>query len=264
MNSSNHIKRSFCMLFLLFLSIVTINAQELGPNDISPNTEDVRCIEKNYRHKTDVELARMTPEELIDEDSKHWNYHVGLMDEYGMFKLNSYSEKIGVAIIPVLSKIAIEFRSRPLSKCQQERFFNAFAIAADVDEQTVRLRSSEQGRTAIRAAYEAVRAMKEAGLGKTTEYTMFPFGLHLLDQVYGTNDNDNSMRELLASEYSIKLSEEEFVRFVEFLTSQDPTYPSWTPRIDMSRDFRKNKKKYHDAYLEFKKKSKPTTITKDQ
>lgn len=246
------------LLYLSLLPFVSAAAQELGPNDISPNTEDIRCIEHDYRHKTDAELERMNPEELIDEDSRHWNYHVGLMDKYGMFKLDSYAEKIGLAIIPVFTKIAKEFRSRPLSKCQEERFFNAFAIAADVDDQTVRLRSLKEWQPAIFEAVAAVERMKEVGLADHVKnpYNRHPFGLYLLNQVRGINGHDELMREMLTTEYGVRSSDQEFLKFVEFLTSTYPTYPSWTPRIGGSRDLRKNKKKYHEAYLEFKKKSK--------
>ncbi len=61
------------------------------------------------------------------------------------------------------------------------------------------------------------------------------------------------MRELLVSEFGVKLSDKEFLRFVGFLTSTDPTYPGWTPRVNMSRDLRKNKAKYYEAYLRFQK-----------
>lgn len=258
MNGSNHITRFSILFCLLFLPLLSVGAQVLGPKDISPNTEDIRCIEKNYRHKTDAALERMTPEELVDEDSRHWNYHVRLLDEYGMFKLNSYSEKIGVEIIPVLTKIAREFRSRPLSKCQQNRFFDAFAIASDVDERTVRLRTTKEGQSAISAAADAIEEMKEVGLADHVKnpYNWHPFGLYLLNQVRGINGHDESMREMLTTEFGVRLSDQEFVQFVEFMTSTYPTYPSWTPRVNMSRDLRPNKKKYHDAYLQFKKKAK--------
>lgn len=255
MNSSNHITRFSVLFCLLFLPLVPVGAQELGPNDIDPKTEDTRCVEKNYRHKTARELERMTPEQLIDESKRHWNYHVGLMDKYGMFTLHSYTEKIGIAIIPVLTKLAGNFASRPLSRCQEQRFFTAFAIAADVDDQIVRLRTRKDGQAAISAAAEAVQRMKDAGLAdhNAHPYNKYPFGMYLLDLVRGINEYDKLMRELLEEEFGLQLSDEEFVNFVKFLTSTYPTYPSWTARVNMSRDLRKNKKRYHDAYLQFEK-----------
>ena len=245
----------FSVLFwLLILPLVSVGAQVLGPSDIDPNTEDTRCVEKNYRHKTARELNRMTPEELIDEDTRHWNYHVSLMDKYGMFTLNSYQEgkRIGVAIIPILTKLAMEFGSRPRSKCQEARFFTAFAIAADVDDQIVRLRTRKDGQAAISATADAIQRMEDTGLA-AVHPNKYPFGLYVLDLVRGINDHDGLMRELLKVEFGLQLSDEEFANFVKFLTSTYPTYPSWTPRVNMSRDLRPNKKKYHDAYLQFKK-----------
>lgn len=254
MNYSNR-TRLPAFLCLLFLPFVSANAQELGPNDISPNTEDSRCVEKNYRHKTAGELERMTPEQLIDEDTKHWNYHVSLMDKYGMFTINSYTEKIGVEIIPVLNKLAREFGSRTLSRCQQERFFTAFALAVDVDNQLVRLRTIREGQAAISAAADAIQKMNEAGLADdvTHPYNKYHFGLYMLDSVRGINEYDEQIRGLLDSEFHVQLTDQEFARFVDFLMSTSPTYPSWTPRVNMSRDLRKNKEKYHDAYLQFEK-----------
>ena len=160
----NNLKRYSALLCLLILPLASVSAQVLGPNDIDLNTEDIRCIEKNYRHKTAQELERMSPEELIDESERHWNYHVKLMDKYGMFTLHSYTEKIGNEIIPVLTKLAGNFVSRPLSRCQQQRFFTAFAIAATVDDQKVRLRTTKDGQAAISAAADAIQNMKDAGL----------------------------------------------------------------------------------------------------
>ena len=255
MNGSNYITRFSVIFCVLFLPLVSVGAQELGPKEIDPKTEDTRCVEKNYRHKTARELKRMTPEQLIDESEREWNYHLGLMDKYGMFTLNSYTDKIGVAIIPVLTKLAGNFASRPLSRCQQKRFFTAFAIAAGVDDQIVRLRTRKDGQAAISAAVDAIQRMKDAGLAdhNAHPYNKYPFGLHLVDSVRGINDHDGLMRELLEAEFGLQLSDEEFANFVKFLTSSYPTYPSWTPRVNMSRDLLPNKKKYHDAYLKFKK-----------
>lgn len=258
MNGSNHIARFSVPFCLLFLTLVPVGAQELGPNDIDPKTEDTRCIEKNYRHKTARELARMTAEQLIDESVRHWNYHVALMDKYGMFTLDSYTEKIGTEIIPLLSKLAGNFASRPLSRCQQERFFTAFAIAVDVDDQKIRLRTAKGGESAISAAADAIQKMKDAGLADHNAHPLnkYAFGLHLLDSVRGVNEHDKLIRKLLNAEFGLQLSDEEFVNFVQFLTSTYATYPSWTPRVKMSRDLRPSKKRYYDAYQQFKESKK--------
>jgi hypothetical protein len=255
MNGSNRIRQFSVLFCLLFLTLVPVGAQELGPSDIDPKTEDTRCVEKNYRHKTARELARMTAEQLIDESERHWNYHVARMDKYGMFTLHSYTEKIGTEIIPVLSKLADNFASRPLSRCQQERFFTAFAIAADVDDQKVRLRTAKDGESAISAAADAIQKMKDAGLADHDAHPLnkYAFGLHLLDSVRGVNSHDGLIRKLLNAEFGVQLSDGEFVNFVQFLTSTYATYPSWTPRVKMSRDLRLNKKRYYDAYQQFKK-----------
>jgi hypothetical protein len=239
-------------MFLLFASV---DAQDLGLNDISPNSEDTRCVEENYRHKTVEELERMTPEQLINESTKEWDYHASLMDKYGMFTINSYTDKIGVEIIPVLTKVAKSFASRPLSECQQDRFFTAFATASDVDQQIVRLRSIKEGRVAIAAAAEALERMRDAGLGNdsTHPYNKSHFGEYILDSVRGTTDFDDQIRKLLASQFRIRLSDQQFVKFVNFLTSTYPTYPSLTPSVNMGRDLRPHKKRYYEAYLKYKR-----------
>ncbi len=189
MESRYHRTRISILAFLLLLPLAPLHSQELGPYDIDPKTEDTRCLEMNYRHKTALELERMTPEQLIDESEKHWNYHVGLMDQYGMFTLPSYTDKIGIAIIPVLADLAAEFRVRTRSKCQEQRFFTAFAIASDVDDQVIRLRTIKEAQAAILISADALKQMKNAGLAdqiidpKTKyprEYSMYPFGLLLL------------------------------------------------------------------------------------
>ncbi len=256
MNHNNHITRFFVIFCLSFLPLVAACAQELRPNEISAGSEDNRCFEKNYRHKTARQLARMTPEQLIDESTKEWNYHVSLMDKYGMFTIHTYTGKIGIAIAPVLTKLAESFGLRPNSRCQQERFFTALAIAADVDNQIVRLRNTMDGKAAISAAVGAIQRMKNAGLANpdTNPYNKYEFGRTLLTTLNGINEHDELIRNLLVSEFQLHLSDQEFLSFVEYLTSTYPIYPSWT-RVGKNgaRDLQENKNKYHNAYLEFKK-----------
>lgn len=246
------IQQALISVSVSLMILVPLAAQELSPSDVAPNTEDVRCVEKGYRHKTSSELKRMTPEQLIDERTKEWNYHVALMDEYGMFTLGSYMEDVGIKIVPVLTKLAKEFASRPRSMCQHQRFFSALATASDVDNTVVRLRSSQEGIDAISAATTAVLRMKDSGLADQP-YSKYPFGTYLLEGLLSTNEHDGQIRELFLKEYRLKLSDTEFVSFVKFLVSTYPNYPSWTPRIDSSRNLLPNKKRYYNAYLLFKK-----------
>jgi hypothetical protein len=249
------ILRLSALLCLFLWSSFPVSAQKLDSNNNAANLEDKRCVEENYRHKTDAELRQMSAEQLADEDTKEWIYHVKLMDKYGMFTINSYTEKIGVEIIPVLTKVAKGFASRPLSECQQERFFTVLAIASDVDQQVVRLRSLKEGREAIAAAADAIKKMQDTGLSDDTThpYNKSHFGEYLLDSARSTNQFDDDIRALLNSEFHVTLSDNDFVKFINFLTLKYPTYPSWTPRIEMARDLRTNKKKYYDAYLEFQR-----------
>jgi hypothetical protein len=251
------------MIFLpLLLFFGSVYSQELDPDDVDATTDDVRCVEDHYRHKTVAELELMTAQQLIDESERHWNYHVGLMDQYGLFTLHSYTDKIGTAIIPVLKDLATKFRERPRSKCNEQRFFTALAIASDVDDQIVRLGTTKEGVAAILMADGALEQMKNSGLADPPldpqtkyprPYSKYPFGLLLLSKMRGINDHDVLMRELLSSEFNVKLSDGEFVRLVDFVTSTTPTYPGWTPRINMARDLRKNKEKYYAAYVRFQK-----------
>jgi hypothetical protein len=97
--------------------------------------------------------------------------------------------------------------------------------------------------------------MEDAGLGDDNKhpYNKYTFGLYLLDSVRGISGFDEQIRELLTSQFRVILSDRQFARFVNFLSSAYPIYPSWTPTINKSRDLRANKKKYYDAYLIFKR-----------
>jgi hypothetical protein len=174
-----------------------------------------------------------------------------------MFTIPLYTDpkRIGAAIVPVLAKVTREFASHPRSKCQEVRFFTALAMASDYDEQVVRLRSTEGGRVAISSALTALKAMVDAGLADDEKhpYNKAHFGLYLLESLRGINQEDQAIREVLASDYRVQLSDRDLAEFVDFLTTTYPTYPSWTPRVNMGRDLRPSKKKYYDAYLEFRK-----------
>jgi hypothetical protein len=153
-------------------------------------------------------------------------------------------------------KLADSYGAKPASKCREDRFFTAFAIAADVDDQIVRLSSIPGGQEVITHAAIAIKKMKDAGLADHTThpYNWYPFGLNLIGQLTGINGHDEQIRELLNLEFSIKFEDKEFLRFVKYLTAVDPTYPGWSKREKLgSRDFSVSKKKFREAYVKFKR-----------
>ena len=129
-------------------------------------------------------------------------------------------------------------------------------IAGDIDENSVRLRGSPEGRLIIEAIERVAARMRALGNAEDSE--------HLEDklrQMKGVNFTDYSVRDTLWMLYQINLSDAELLEFTNYLVQHYPTYPRWSTRYTArdnsnKRDpslIMKQPRRYHQAYLAFKR-----------
>lgn len=111
----------------------------------------------------------------------------------------------------------------------------------------------KNGRLTIQALEHAIERRRKAKLnpeeydGRGNLLTTFLKGLK------GQNIKDGLIEETLEKRHDIKMSEAELMKFIDFLISLDPAYPSWTKIFFWGEMTQAESDRYYQAYLKFKK-----------
>jgi hypothetical protein len=210
---------------------------------------------KNYKHRSEAEIARMTPAERIDEEIREHEFHMWDASDKHSQLIRKYRERDALAGWAHLVELIDSYDPRRIFS---DRSGDAVIIASDIDDRVVRLRASVEGRSVI-GAIERVSARMIA-TGKKYSYEELD-----LPKLRGVNFVDLAIADTLWVKYRIKISEAELLEFSNYLVQFDPTYPSWSER-EYTRDnsrktgtgiaplvvLMKNPTRYRLAYLAFK------------
>jgi len=248
-------KTLVCVLFgglNLFACSLSSMDHKLDSVKMSP------CVEDNYRHKSEAEIAAMTPAQRIDEAVKEQLYHMPAAENYGFAIIGKYIRRDGVKIFPILAAHMNAYDPTRASKCEMMRFFVAHMTAENLDASIIRLRGTEEGRLAIEALEKAVQRMQEASMDdpKYGPLSDFDFTKSHLRMLKGVNISDGQIRDTLRVRHNVQLTDDELFAFSIFLTALDPKYPSWSEVGEVGPPMLlKDSKRYYDAYLEFKAKN---------
>jgi hypothetical protein len=223
-------------------------------------------------HKSEAELAQMTPAQRVDawvEEQVHHRYD---LDDAQSGVIKKYLLRDGTAALPRLVEIMDEYDPTrfPEGKGRRgERFDACWLMLSYIDRRAVRLRASAEGRRAMEALERAVQRMRAAGYGQPdqhdwAEHGRFDLAMMYLEEARGINDTDRTIQNTLRLEYKILLSDEELLAFSNFMTSRYPNYPSWSER-DFTQDDKLNAAgfaprvlimkqpgRFYEAYREFK------------
>jgi hypothetical protein len=106
--------------------------------------------QRNYKHKTEAEIARMTPQQRIDEEIKerdHLTDHADKQDDL----IRKYRAGDGVKGASRLIELIDKYEPKRLRNPAGE----AIMIAGDIDENSVRLRGSPEGRLILKRSNES-------------------------------------------------------------------------------------------------------------
>ncbi len=217
---------------------------------------------KNYKHKSEAEIAAMTPAERIDEQVRESEYHLADHSDKQWILIRKYCDKDGLLAAPHLVQIIDSYNPK---NRYRDHSSTAVIIASDIDDRVVRLRSSPEGRSVIEAI-ERISAQMIAD-GKKYSYEELE-----LPKLRGINFVDHAISDTLWVKYRIKISDSELLEFSNYLVQLDPTYPSWSERYYIRDNSRKKKgqiaplafimkkpARYHQAYLAFKKRTAKST-----
>lgn len=227
-----------------------------------------------YKHKSEAEIAQMTPAQRVDEYAAENTYHGFRFDDEQPTLIKKYILLDGAKAFPRTAEIINEYdptRSSGKSGQKAEHFDAMWEILISLDEFIVRVRASESGRQTIIAFERAIERMRAAGYEDKDEvsyknYSRYRAAVRNIEYLKGINSVDTSVKETFWLEYRIKLSEAEMLELSNFLTGNYSDYPSWSKTIyfrDMTRfnyagnpfwirTFREPKR-YYEKYLEFEK-----------
>ena len=226
-----------------------------------------------YKHKTEAELAQMTPAQRVDEFAEERIHHrYDVLDDQSAL-INKYIRSDGLKAVPRIIEIIDEYdptRSSGKRGHKGERFDAALGRISSLDNSVIRLRATEEGRRAISALERAFERMRAAGENKNQHDYDWRGRLNGVKEEIrnseGINLRDDWIRETFQIKYEIILTDAELLEFSNFLVASDPTYPSWSG-LELVKDSTRinavgspmrflileKPERYYEAYQEFKK-----------
>ncbi len=227
---------------------------------------------QKYKHKSEDEIAALTPAQRVDEYDNEWAHHrYDVMDKQ-IRLIGKYVLLDGIEALPRIIEIIDEYDpTHSSNKRKGLRFDAAWMLLGDLDEHVFRVRSTDKGKQAIDAFERSIERMRKAGYGQNKQegwerYGRVDYCSINLKELKGVNDQDKDIRSTLRFVYKIKLSDEELSEYSQYMTTHFPDYPSWSEGemvkddTDIAPDGRpamnrilKKPERYYEAYLEFKK-----------
>jgi hypothetical protein len=250
------------------IRFIKVNILFLGLLSLAP----VAVSAQRYKHKSEGEIARLTPAQLVDQwvnEQVHHRYD--LSDDQGEV-IKKYVLHAGLKSLPRMIEIMDEYDPAHLRKDKGrrgERFDACWLMLGYLDSLALRLRASQEGRTAMATLKRAINRMQAAGAERKQDdawewvpHGRFDGAVACFKQAEGINDADEAIRNSLRLQHQIRLSDANLLEFSNFLVTRDPTYPSWSQRDFIKIEeagkpmpglVMKNLRPFYQAYIEFKR-----------
>lgn len=193
------------------------------------------CGQSGSVHKSDVEMARMTPEQRVEEYCREYARH-GLWHRDYTKSLGDSIMRDGLRAVPPLVKIIGEFDPTSPGSDDKNKYeaSSAAAILLGSLDAYFRLRAFEQGRAAINAVRHLGEQMHKGHYdttpdeGERSKALRYQITLGIQKDLEGNSDYDRAIRDTLELRYKVKLSDKDLLDFSNYLISQDPRYPAWS------------------------------------
>lgn len=202
----------------------------------------------NYAHKSENEIESLSVAQKLDEAIKESACHRIHNEYYHLFEKSF--RRAGVTVFPELIRRFTEDSAiGNTDKHNFESFFVLVLTADDLDDRVIRLRGTEQGRLLIDSLESALDRMKKRNVDQKHLHQFDEF----LRNFRGLNVIDQYVANTLEESHNIRMADKEKLEFSNFLVSIDPSYPTWSAFDEKGVLILKDSKKFHLAYLEFKK-----------
>ncbi len=238
----------------------------------SSDSDEIICSVENYKPRSEAELQALSPRELIDErvksDTSSFESYSAMADYEDL--VEKLIRRSGDKALPVISEYIAAYDHKNRSECIEYRFAIVARLASDIDRFDFRLRATKKGQVVIdsleRALGRIVAAEPSLSFANGSESKHQPSAFVFLKELKGINGADRHVADTLWVRYRVKLSDDELVEFTTYLISQDGKYPGWSETKFM-KDYSRineagnpaqvyvynNAKRFHDAYLDFKR-----------
>lgn len=217
-------------------------------------TQSSVCGDPDFKHKSEVEIAVMSPEEKMDQMVLEQMFHVGAIDDENYKLLHLYIINDGIKMLPKAIEYMNEYDPN-IQECKERsdaRLLTAAMYIDIVDSAKFRIRAVENGRLAINALEQAVERRRISRSGTGTHDGRGNLFSTFLEGIKGRSIKDGLIKETLEKQYNIKMSEAELMEFTNFLISLDPAYPSWTKVLGWAEMTKEESDLYYRAYQKFK------------
>jgi hypothetical protein len=219
-------------------------------------TQSTACGDRYFKHKSEAEIAAMSPEEKMDQMVLEQMFHVPALDDDNYDLLHRYIIDDGIKILPKAIVYMNEYdpNAKECKERNDARMLTAVKYIANVDSAKFRIRAVENGRVAINALEQAGERQRKSR-HDADNYGGREYGLStFLEGLKGRAIKDGLIKETLEKQYNIKMSEAEITELTNYLISLDPAYPSRTKVLGWAEMTKEESDRYHQAYLKFKKK----------
>lgn len=186
-------------------------------------------------HKSQAELEKMTPEERVQEFQSEFVRHYYVDIDYNML-LTKLIMRDGVKALPPLVRLIDAYDPRDSKGKWKEKdlgSYGAQGLLTAIDENTTRLRGTKEGKNAVEAMEHLLARMKAAGFASSDDdrkKNRYRGTLGAVKGITGTNGYDQAVQDSLRIKYKVHISDEELLRFSNYLISVDPNYPSWSEK----------------------------------
>lgn len=229
-----------------------------------------------YRHKSEAEIAAMTPAQRVDEYANEQAYHkYDVLDDQSQL-IAKYIRLDGLKSLPRVTQIIDGYNPTASRNVTEGARFDAmWMLLGELDNHVVRLRGSAEGRQAMTALERAIQRMRDAGYGRKDQHEWdvhgrFDLALMNLEEAKGIGSIDIAIKDTFWIRSKRQFSDRELLDFSNFLISRDSTYPSWS-ETDLTVDetrmntagvplrvyVLKTPERFFAAYVEFKKSKEP-------
>jgi hypothetical protein len=226
------------------------------------------------RHKSEAEIAKMTPDQRVQEYCDEY-YHHAFWDSDYIDMIDNYILQDGTKVLPAITRTINEFdptTSKGKSRQKDARAFAAEGLLSQVDGRIIRLRAIPEGRAAIDALKSLVQRMlavhfdkADVMQGETSDRYRYEASQSELKDMQGINHLDRGIKDTLRIRYKITLSDGQTLDLINYLISQEPRYPSWST-LENYKDLSdrneagnprqylvlKNPEPFYKLYLKFK------------
>jgi hypothetical protein len=227
-----------------------------------------------YRHRSEAEIAAMTPAQRVDEYANEQEYHKYNASDAQHGLISKYLRRDGLKALPRIIEILDGYNPGGVtgqSETNGERFDAMWMLLGEIDDHVVRLRVSSKGRQAMDALERSINRMRTAGYGRNdkhewAQHGRFELASIVLREARGLNSTDAAIQDTFRVNYKIRLSNRQLLAFTNSLVAGDPSYPSWS-ETDYVKDYSrvnsagnpaqvyvmKEPDRFYQVYLRFKK-----------